>query len=342
MTPTGASSGGAGSSGPAGPAGTAPAAEYSGGGRQSFQRGETTVKGSSTQDSQRTDTRSTRRKDTSSRQCPGQVASPQTPRSSPTAGGPSSARQEQRSSAETASARSGGTGKRKDTVPRSKRRRSAPARQESSRQTPHADSPAHGRGSIASPGPAEAGHVSDSERPRFRERSPSPARQEPLGGAKGVVQKSGTPAIRPAPAGIDGGSSTQMPAPKQRSITPVRQETGKAPTPVEAAVKGGGPVPRPGPAGIDGDLPRRRLRQNSVVPPRSGRKRGKLPHRLNLRQRVAGRFPASMEGPLPAPQGQLKTGSPGVMGSGDLRKIRSRRAGLWGIKTDKAKKSQFW
>ena len=317
MTPTGASPGGAGSSRPAGPAGTAPAAEYSGGGRQSFQRGETTVKGSSTQDHQRTDTRSTRREDTSSRQCSGQAASPQTPRSSPTAGGPSSARQEQRSAAETASARSGGTGKRKDTVPRSKRRRSAPVRQESSGQTPLADSPAHGGGSIASPGPAGAGHVSDSERPRFRERSPSPARQEPLGGAKGIVQKSGTPAIRPAPAGIDRGSSTQTPAPKQRSITPVRQETGKASTPVEAAVKGGGPVGRPGPAGIDGGSSTQMPvpKQRSTTPVRQ--EAGKAP--------APAEPPAKGSGPVPRLDGRPPAGPTGTAQNRHSRRDGQRR-----------------
>ena len=313
MTPTGASPGGAGSSGPAGPAGTAPAAEYPGGGRQSFQRGETTVKGSSTQDHQRTDTRSTRRKDTSSHQCSGQAVSPQTPRSSPTAGVPSSARQEQRSAAEAASDRSGGARKRKDTVPRSKQRRSAPVRQESSGQTPIADSPAHSGGSIAPPDPVGTGY----ERPRFRERSPSPARQKPLGGAKGVVQKSGTSAIRPAPAEIDGGSSTQTPAPKQRSTTPVRQEAGKAPTPVEAAVKGGGPVGRPGPAGIDGGSSTQTPapKQRSTTPVRQETRKAPVPAEPS----------AKGGGPVPRLDGRPPAGSTGTTQSRQSRRDGQRR-----------------
>lgn len=227
--PTAASAGGVGRGGSPGLAGTTPSAETSTNRAASGKRVETTIKGTSAQERQQSDSRSTRRDSTADaatrrsggRPVSGPAASgdgtPAQTNSTQKQRGSGTARQEQRlsSSVESSVKKAGGSAAHPGpagtgdsagggTGPLSKRRGSTPARQESPGQTAFAGTPVKGGGSIAPPGPAGSGDGSYSGGARrFKDRSPSPA----------------------------------------------RQEQGKGSTPAEGTVKGGGPVPRPGPAG---------------------------------------------------------------------------------------------
>ncbi len=260
------------SAGGVGRGASTPPTEVSANRGASDKRVETTIKGTSTQEHQQSDSRSTRREKAAKppagmaavqpegKHVPGPAGTGDTSSTQTTSArkqsGSRTAQQEQRlsSSIEPTAKKAGrptarpgpaGTETHTDTgsVPRSKRRGPTPARQES---TGPSSPPVKGGGPIAPPGPAGSGGGSYSKGGRrFKDRSPSPARQGRPEDSKGVIHKSGTPSIHPGPAGISGSSSTQTPAPKERSFSPVRQEKGKGSTLTGDTVKGGKPVVRP-------------------------------------------------------------------------------------------------
>lgn len=265
---TGTGLGGTGKSSPIVKTGIRQSTETVRGERTTEQHTRTTARSSFSQERRQTDARSTRRNITSSSGRPavsrpggagtedGASSTTVLPRKQ---GGPGTARQEQRTAAsitESSNNRSGDARKRgRDHIDsKFKQQGSAPARQESSGQPPVSG---RSRGSTTPPGPAGTGHRSALEGTRrFRDRSPSPARQRQRMGSMPPGTLVRERIIRP-------GSAQMEPPLKRRSSNPGRQESGRPPVPNDTPLKGGGPAVRPGPAGTE----RRQTNRTTRMPP---------------------------------------------------------------------------